>query len=270
MFVDSHVHLHFPDFDTDRSDVIERAREAGIHSFINIGTDAEGSRQSLDLAKTYPFIWATAGIHPHDAHLATEEDFTRIQKILDDPRTMAIGEVGLDFFRGHSPRERQSAVFRRFLAMHRRIQKPLVIHCRDAYREMEEILKHDLKPPLHGVMHCFSSDKETMFRFLDLGFYISFAGPLTYKKNDSLREACTACPSDRMLFETDAPFLPPQSIRGKRNESMNLLETAGTASRLHGVSMEQMGEITSANSRRLFKISPHPALSPGRGEGRKG
>ena len=253
-FVDTHAHLHFPDYQGDREAVITRAREAGFQYLITIGTDAGSSRESLRLAETHDFIFAAAGIHPHDVKDADERAVQEIAELLKNPRVVGIGEVGLDFFRDHSPREKQKEIFRKFLGLYRQTGKPLVIHCRDAYEDLRALLAEELKPPLRGVMHCFSSDKAMMARFLDAGLYISFAGPLTYKKNDALREACRACPRDRMLLETDAPFLPPQSVRGKRNEPAFMLETAKLAAELKGISPEKLGEETTANARALFGL----------------
>jgi len=282
-FIDTHVHLHFPDYDPDREEVIGRSRAAGVETFINIGTDAESSRAALALAESHDFIYATAGVHPHDvkdtatvpgprsmdkdlaplAHVGAagfnagavrEPPLQVIEELLKHPKMVAIGEVGLDFFRDHSPREKQKEVLREFVRMHTRVQKPLVLHCRGAYEELIGLLQEEMTPPFSGVIHCFSSDRPTMTRLVDLGFYISFAGPLTYKKNDALREACKACPLDRLLLETDAPFLPPQSVRGKRNESSFMLETAELAAGLHGISLVSLGERTSQNSRRIFGL----------------
>ncbi len=254
MFVDTHIHLHFPEYEADRAEVIRRSQEAGVGLFINVGTDAASSQASLSLANQYDFVYAAAGLHPHDANRATAEELDAIEKLLQEKRMVAIGEVGLDFFRDHSTREEQEEVFRRFLSLHQKIKKPLIIHCRDAYDRMLEVLEEEIPAPVRGVMHCFSSDRATMERFVEYGFYISFAGPLTYKKNDVLREACKACPKDRLLFETDAPFLPPQTARGKRNEPAYLLETARTGAELHGVTLEELGKMTTANAKRLFGI----------------
>ena len=253
-FVDTHVHLHFPDFEEDREAVINRARESGVELFINVGTDVAGTQASVTLSEKYDFIYATAGIHPHDAAKADEESFSALEKFLEHPRVVAIGEVGLDFFRDHSPQAKQKEVLRRFIEIHRKSGKPLVLHCRDAYEELMDLFKNQIPPPYSGIIHCFSADRAVMVRLLDLGFYISFAGPLTYKKNDTLREACRACPLDRLLLETDAPFLPPQSRRGKRNESSLLLETAGEAARLHSVSLEVLSRRTTANARSVFSL----------------
>lgn len=254
IFCDTHVHLHFSEYDTDREAVIQRSRESGVNLFINVGTDVQSSEASLRLARLYDFVWSTAGIHPHDAKEAHEEDFLALERLLHEAKVVAIGEVGLDFFRNLSPAETQKKVLNRFFELHRKTRKPLILHIRDAYREMKEQVQAELSPPVAGVLHCFSSDKETMKDFLDLGFYISFAGPLTYKKNDSLREAFQACPSDRVLLETDAPFLPPQSQRGKRNESSFLLETARLGAEIRKMTIEELGRVTTENAKRLFHL----------------
>ena len=253
-FVDTHVHFHFPDYDADRKDAIERSREAGVELLINVGTDLESSQASVHLAGRYDFIYATAGIHPHDAKDAHEEDFQALEQLLHESKVVAIGEVGLDFFRNLSSPDIQKKVLNRFFELYRKTQKPLVLHIREAHREMKEQVLAELNPPIQGILHCFSSDKETMKEFLDLGFYISFAGPLTYKKNDALREAFRACPLDRLLLETDAPFLPPQSKRGKRNESSYLLETAQLGAEIRGMSLEALGGATTQNARKIFNL----------------
>jgi len=165
-----------------------------------------------------------------------------------------VGEVGLDYYRDHSPQDKQREVLREFVAMARRADKPLILHCRDAYGDLAALLHELGGAPYRGVIHCFSSNTEDMNRFLELGFHISFAGPLTYKKNDPLREACKNCPSDRLMLETDAPFLPPQTMRGKRNEPCFMMETAQTAAGLHGLSLEQLAARTLANARELFRL----------------
>ncbi|MDP3919690.1 MAG: TatD family hydrolase [Candidatus Omnitrophota bacterium] len=254
VFVDTHVHLHFPDYREDREEVIERARAEGIAYFINIGTNLATSREALEIAHAYEDVYASAGIHPHDAKDAGAADIAQLEELLKDDKMVAIGEVGLDFFRNISTPEVQIAFLERFLELQQRVKKPLVIHCRDAYDKLDEVLASAGGKPYEGVMHCYSSDREVMKRFLDYGFYISFAGPLTYKKNDALREACRACPIDRLLIETDAPYLPPQSKRGKRNESAYMLETAELMAALHGVRLEALGERITQNAKELFSL----------------
>ena len=250
-FIDTHAHLHFPEYNEDRKEVMGRATAAGVKTFINVGTDVASSKECLRLAHEFPNIYATAGIHPNDSAAADENAVVEIAQLLRDPKVVAIGEVGLDFYRDHSPRQKQQDVFRSFLQFHKATQKPLVIHCRDAYEEMLALLSGEGKR-FSGVMHCFSSDAATMKRFLDFGFHISFAGPLTYKKNDALREACAQCPVDRLLLETDSPFLPPQTMRGKRNEPAFMIETAEVAAGLHNLTLEQLGEKTTANAKKVF------------------
>ena len=251
---DTHVHLHFPEFTEDREAVIERSRQSGVELFINVGTDVESSEESVKLAQHYSFVHATVGIHPHDAKNAEEEDFQTFERMLRESKVVAIGEVGLDFFRNLSPVATQKKVLNEFFQLHRKTKKPLVLHVRDAYKEMREQVRSELGSSVEGVLHCFSADKETMKEFLDMGFYISFAGPLTYKKNDALREAFQECPLDRLLFETDAPFLPPQSRRGKRNESSFLLETAQFGAEIRKMSLDELGRVTTENAKRLFRI----------------
>lgn len=253
-FTDTHVHFHFSDYDKDRDQAIQRSREAGVGLFINVGTDVKSSEESLKLAHRHEDVYATAGVHPHDAKEARDEDFSAMERLLHESKVVAIGEVGLDFFRNLSPAEVQKKVLNRFFELHRKTKKPLILHIRDAYREMEEQVRSELGSSVEGIIHCFSADKETMKQFLDLGFYISFAGPLTYKKNDDLREAFKACPVDRVLLETDAPFLPPQSKRGQRNESSFLLETAQVGARVKQISLEELGRQTTQNAKRVFRL----------------
>lgn len=251
-FVDTHVHLYFPDYDNDRDEVIRKAKAAGVECFLNVGTDVTSSLRCLEMASADSQIYATAGIHPNDTARASADDLKAIEEILGNPLVLAVGEVGLDYYRDTSPRETQQELLKCFFEIQKKIRKPLVLHCRDAYEDLYAMLKAEYGRGVSGVMHCYSSDAVTMKRYVDLGLYISFAGPLTYKKNDELREACRLCPRDRLLLETDAPFLPPQSMRGKRNDSSLMLETAQTAADLHGISLEAMGRLTTDNARRLF------------------
>jgi len=252
--IDSHAHLHFPEYDEDREEVIERARKAGVVGFVNIGTDLKTSQQVLLLAEQYDFMWASAGVHPHDAKDVGPTDISEIDKILGHPRVVAIGEIGLDFYRNLSKPEVQKSILKIFLGIYQRIQKPLILHCRDAYEELIEILEEHDMAPYQGIIHCFSSDRAGMERLLDLGFCIAFGGALTYKKNDVLREACKACPIEKLVLETDAPFLPPQPWRGKRNESSYLVETARVAAEIHGLSIDVLSKKTSDNVRSLLSL----------------
>lgn len=252
--IDTHAHFYFPDFDEDREAALARAFEGGVEALINVGTDLESSRKCLALANSHPALYASAGVHPNDSKDVPEQVYTEIRELLKEPRMVAIGEVGLDFYREHSPHDVQKTVFRRFIHMHLETGKPLIIHCRDAYAALAEILREESSAPYRGVIHCFTGDTASMRPLLELGFYISFAGPLTYKKNEALREACVSCPEDRLLFETDAPFLAPNSHRGKRNESGYMVETVRLAAQIRGTGYDPLVSATTANARRLFGL----------------
>lgn len=251
---DTHSHLHFPQYDADRPDMIRRAIEGGIQRFLNVGTDLEDSRRAIAIAEQYSEVYAAVGFHPHETKHAHSEELAELAKLLLHPKVVAIGEVGLDYFHEHSPREVQERLLRTFLGWYDDSHKPLIIHCRDAYEDLLRVLNEHGKAPYQGTLHCYSSDAETMKKYLGLGFHIAFGGALTYKKNDVLREACALCPKDRLLLETDAPYLPPQTKRGQRNEPLYMIETAECAAKLHGMSVEQMAELTTENAKTLFNL----------------
>ncbi len=252
MFVDTHCHLHFPDYQADLKSVIRHAQSSGVQYFINVGTDLKSSKASIQLSEQYDFIYATAGIHPHDAKDATPEDMCHIAGLLKHPKMVAIGEVGLDYFRNLSPAEVQIKILVQFFELSKQHQLPLVLHIREAYEETIRLLKEHFKSPVRAVSHCFSGNREIMEQLLELGLFISFAGPVTYKKNDVLREAAKYCPLDRIVIETDAPFLTPQLNRGKRNEPAFMIETAQKIAELKGVSLEELGKASSRNCEVLF------------------
>ncbi|MFA7255425.1 MAG: TatD family hydrolase [Candidatus Omnitrophota bacterium] len=249
---DTHIHLHFPQYDADRPEVVRRAIEGGVTSFLNIGTDLEDSRKAVAMADEYPEVYAAIGFHPHETKNANPADLAELEKLLAHPKVVAIGEVGLDYFHDHSPRDVQAKLLRTFLAWYDKHRKPIIIHCRDAYEDLLCVLQEHSSVPYRGTLHCYSSNAAHMKKYLDLGFHISFGGALTYKKNDVLREACALCPKDRLLLETDGPYLAPQSMRGKRNEPLYMIETAECAAKLHGISVEGMADLTTANARALF------------------
>ncbi len=251
---DTHIHLHFPQYDADRSEMIQRAIQGGVRHFLNIGTDLEDSRKAVAIADEYPEVYAAIGYHPHETKTANPADLSELEKLLAHPKVVAIGEVGLDYFHDHSPRDVQEKLLRTFLEWYQKHKKPIIIHCRDAYEDLLRILKETSREPFRGVLHCFSSTAETMKKFTDLGFYVAFGGALTYKKNDVLREACAFCPKDRLLLETDGPYLAPQSKRGKRNEPLYMIETAECAAGLHGMSVDAIADLTTANAKALFGL----------------
>ncbi len=252
-FVDTHCHLHFPDYQSDQKSVIERARSAGVQYFINVGTDVESSKSSIAISEQYEFIYASAGIHPHDAKDATLEDMHELAELMKHPRIVAIGEVGLDYYRNLSPANVQIKLLIQFFDLAKQFDLPLILHIRDAYKETIQLLKEHFRGQVRAVSHCFSSNRQVMDELLELGMFISFAGPVTYKKNDELREAAKYCPLERIMIETDAPFLSPQSNRGKRNEPVFITETAARIAEVKGISPEELGLASSRNCESLFR-----------------
>lgn len=251
---DTHAHLHFSGFDDDRAAVLARARDAGVRRMVTIGTDAETTRTAIALAEREADVWATAGVHPHDAAESDEAALTDVERLAAEPRVVAIGEIGLDFFRNLSPPETQERVLRRFVALARRLRKPVVVHCRDAHAETLTILGEERAADVGGIMHCFSGDVEIARRCLDLGLLISLAGPVTYPNARALPEVARFGPVDRLVLETDCPFLPPQGYRGKRNEPAYLVLTAARVAELRGEPLDDLARRTTDNARRLFRV----------------
>jgi TatD DNase family protein len=258
-FVDSHCHIDGPEYDADREDVIARARDAGVKTILNVGTGDPHSgafERAVDLAETHDQIYAAIGVHPHDAKLFDDRAEQRLVELIgQSKRVIAWGEIGLDYHYDHSPREKQREVFRRQLHLARSLDLPAVIHSREANDDTIEILREVLNGyDRGGVMHCFGGDLSMAQQAIDLGFLISFAGTVTFKKADDLRDIARRLPLDRLLIETDCPYLSPVPFRGKRNEPARVVEVARCLSGLHGRSLEQIGEITSANFARLFRV----------------
>ncbi|OQA56673.1 MAG: putative deoxyribonuclease YcfH [Candidatus Omnitrophica bacterium ADurb.Bin277] len=254
ILTDTHIHLHFPQYDADRGEVIRRALEAGVGLFVNIGTDLADSRKAVAVAEAYPGVYAAIGYHPHESKHASAPDLTELEKLLAHPKVVAVGEVGLDYFHDHSPREVQRELLYTFLQWQKKYGKAVIFHCRDAYDDLLKILNGTVPIPCRGLLHCFSSDVATMEKFLELGFYVAFGGAVTYRKNDALREACRRCPADRLVIETDGPYLAPQSKRGQRNEPAYMIETAEFISRLRGVTLESLAVSTTKNAKEFFGL----------------
>jgi TatD DNase family protein len=254
-FVDTHAHLHFPEFTEDLDAVLERACAAGVATLVTVGTDRETNVAAVALAERLPQVYATVGIHPHDAGDATEADIDAMEALVTRSRkVVALGEMGLDFFRNLSPHDAQEAVFRRQLALARRLHKPVVLHCRDAHAEMLAILAEERVGEVGGVMHCFSADVEVARRCLDLDLLVSLAGPITYKNARSLPDVARFVPADRLVVETDCPFLPPHPHRGKRNEPAYVTLTAERVAALRGDDLDALAAATSRNAARLFNL----------------
>jgi len=251
---DTHAHLHFPDFAPDLDEVLRRAREAGVRRMVTIGTDGETSRAAVAIAEGDPDVWASVGLHPHDAAAGDDALFAELERLAASPRVVAIGEMGLDFFRNLSPRPAQEAAFRRQLALARALGKPALVHCRDAHAETLAILAEEGVREVGGVMHCFSGDVEIARRCLDLGLLVSLAGPVTYPNARALPAVATFVPADRLVVETDCPYLPPQPYRGKRNEPAYLTITAARVADLRKASLDELAARMTDNALRLFRL----------------
>jgi len=244
------------DFDSDRDDVIRRAAAAGVTAIIDVGANRASSRAVMEIARRYRNVYCAVGVHPHDAKEVTPDDLGQYRSMLSNPKVVAVGEIGLDFYRDLSPRPVQREVFRAFIRLAREVRKPVIIHDRDAHDEIVAILKEEKARDVGGVMHCFSGDLQMARECLRMGFYISFAGPLTYSGSNRLAEVAKMVPGDRIMVETDCPYLTPQPFRGKRNEPSFVVHTAQELARIRAVSFERISELTLSNTCRLFGIPP--------------
>src|SRR5688572_7197746 len=277
MFVDSHCHIDGPEYDADRAEVIARAREAGVTTMLNVGTGDPHSgafERAVALAEQHPDVYCAIGVHPHDAKLFDEAAQQRLSDLAkQSSRVVAWGEIGLDYHYDHSPRDVQRDVFRRQLGIGRELNLPVVIHSRAADEDTIAILREEFSdsggpgvPPVNraqdaratatraGVLHCFGGGLEMAEQAIELGFFISFAGNLTFKKADDLRAIARNLPLERLLVETDCPYLTPVPFRGKRNEPARVVETANLLAELKGVTPEEVGRVTSDNFARLFGV----------------
>ncbi|MGH9738572.1 MAG: TatD family hydrolase [Candidatus Acidiferrales bacterium] len=266
--IDSHAHLEMSQFDDDRAAMLDRARTAGVETLLAIGSGtspAERLDAAIPFAEQYDWIYATVGIHPHDAAVATEEHFARLDALARHPRVIAWGEMGLDYYYDHSPREAQQQVFRRQLQIARAAKLPIVIHCRDAWDDCLKILDEDWRSAgLGGIFHCFTTTLAEAKRGLDMGFLISFAGNVTYPKMQALRDVARELPLDSILTETDSPFLPPQGRRGKRNEPAFVVEVAQALANVRNLAADEIAAVAAANFRGFFRLGAvHASLTPG-------
>jgi len=217
-YIDTHAHLDFPQFEDDLDQVVKRAGQAGVGSIINAGTTEKSSRQAVELSDLYPRIWASVGVHPHYAEKVSACWLNTLERLAANLKVLAVGETGLDYYRYLSPPDRQEDVFREQIRLACRLNKPLLIHSRLANAETLRILRDEPLPGRIGVMHCFSGDRKELRAFLEIGFFISIAGPVTYPRAHALRDLLKDIPQDRLLLETDCPYLSPQTYRGLRNE----------------------------------------------------
>jgi TatD DNase family protein len=254
MLVDSHAHLDMKDFDGDRQATLDRALEGGISHIISIGTDLSSSRKALELTKIYDFVFSSVGYHPHHATDTDLQVLKELEELVSEPKVVAWGEIGLDFYRRYSPPDIQVKTFKQQLEMAVALDLPVIIHDREAHAELLEILRQMTKRGGKGVIHCFSGDYEMAMALIEMGYHISIPGTVTYKKALQVHEVATRIPLERMLIETDAPFLAPVPHRGKRNEPLFVTYTAQKIAELRNMNFEEVALQTTENAKRVFNL----------------
>lgn len=253
MFIDSHAHLDDKRFNADRDMIIKNLKENKVDYVFNIGADIKTSEASVDLAKKYDNIYAAVGIHPHSAKEANGAAMDRLRELAEEEKVIAIGEIGLDYYYDNSPRDTQIKWFKEQIKLAKEVDLPIIIHTRDASRETFDILKEDAKN--HPViMHCYSGSVEMAEEYLKLGYYISLAGPVTFKNARVPKEVAEMIPLDRLLIETDCPYLTPTPYRGKRNEPIYVRYVAEEIAKIKGISVEELAKATSQNTKKAFKL----------------
>ena len=261
MLIDTHAHLDLPQFEADRDAVIERAQAAGVKVIVNAGADLESSRRAVALAEQHPGVYAGVGVHPHDAKTLDGEVLAALRELARQPKVVAVGEIGLDFYRNLSPQDVQRRAFQAQLAWAARLGKPVIVHDREAHAEVLKALTSWaaglMRSPLAGrvgVLHSFSGDLSMAEQAIELGFYISISGPVTYQNARRLAEIVQALPLDRLLVETDCPYLTPHPHRGKRNEPAYVRLVAEKIAAIKGLTLDEVAATTTANARRLFEL----------------
>ena len=253
MFIDSHAHIQLDRFDSDRSVVIERAKNSQVSIILVVGFDISTSHLAVELADRYDHIYATVGLHPHDAKRFTPQTLMEIALLAEHPKVVALGEMGLDYHRNLSPKSVQKRVFEEQLDLATQLDLPIVVHNRNAFDDILSILENHSQLT-GGVLHCFSENTKSMDRVIDVGFHIGIGGPVTYKKSQDLKQVVKVMPADSFLIETDCPWLAPQLRRGKRNEPAYITEIATKIAELRKVTIESVGQTSSQNFRKLFSI----------------
>ena len=261
MLVDHHCHLDFPDFADELEAVIARAKTAGVAIIVSISTRIRRFDRLLEIAEAHPPVYCSVGTHPHYAHEELDVPLDEIVRLSRHPKVVAIGEAGLDYFYDNSPRDAQAQGFRLHIAAARETQLPLVIHARDADLDVAAILEQEMvRGAFPAVLHCYTGGLDLARRGIDLGLYVSFSGILTFKKSDALREIAKSIPLDRLLVETDAPYLAPGKHRGKRNEPAYVVQTATELARVKGIKLQELADATTENFFRLYAKTPRSAM----------
>jgi TatD DNase family protein len=254
MLIDSHAHLEMPEFKKDLEAVIQRAKESGVEYIFTIGTEKKDWKRALEIVNSHPSIYAVLGVHPHNVKEIDDRDYSVLKGLCRNGKVKAYGEIGLDFFRNLSPRDIQLKRFREQIGVAKELGLPVVIHDREAHQETLEILKSEKAEECGGIIHCFSGDYEMAKACIDMGFYISIPGTITYKNADRFREIVKKIPLESLLVETDAPFLTPEPFRGKRNESSYVRYTAQKVAEVKEVSFDKVAEVTTENAKRVYRL----------------
>ena len=258
ILVDSHAHIDASDYDGDRRKILERALSKGVGTIIAVGSDLDSSRKTVDIANSFEGVFAAVGVHPHDVKSVANKSAGHIKVLADNAKVVAIGEIGLDYHYDHSPRKLQKHWFREQIRMAVKIGKPVIVHCRDAGEDVFSILEEERVWRVGGVVHCFTGDAELARKFLGLDLHLGVAGPITFENSDELRSVFADVPIERILVETDSPYLTPPPNRGKRNEPAYTVQVAEKLAEIKGLTLEDVARATSVNVRRLFKIGPCP------------
>ena len=253
MLIDTHSHLHDSAFDVDRDNVIQKAKQNEVDLMITIGTDMESSQKAAKLAQAYDFIYATVGVHPHEVKTLQEDSYQILERLAVEPKVVAYGEIGLDYYYMHSPKDVQQKHFREQIRLARKLGLPLVIHTRQAPVETLTILREEKADEVGGVLHCYTGDLTTAHAAIDMNFFISFSGILTFAKASELQTVAHELPIEHLLIETDCPYLAPMPHRGKRNEPAYVRYVAEKLAQIKAISYQEIVRITAQNTRQLFK-----------------
>ncbi|MGG4268048.1 TatD family hydrolase [Peribacillus simplex] len=255
MLFDTHVHVNAEQFNEDLEDVIERAKEAGVNNMVVVGFDQPTITRAMELIETYDFMYAAVGWHPVDAIDMTEKDLQWIEELSNHPKVVAIGEMGLDYHWDKSPKDVQMEVFRKQIRLAKKVGLPIIIHNREATADIVNILKEEAASEVGGIMHCFSGSAETALECINMNFYISLGGPVTFKNAKKPKEVAAAVPLDRLLIETDCPYLAPHPYRGKRNEPSYVKLVAEQIAEIKQLTIEEVSQATTENAKKLFGIN---------------
>ncbi len=250
--IDTHCHLDFPAFNDDRQETARRAVDSGVEYIINVGASVKGSKDSVKLALDYPYFYAVAGIHPHEADAVDRNSIIEIEKLAKNNKVAAIGEIGLDYYRNYSRAQNQKDLFVALIKLSKDLGLPLVIHSRQAEEDTLKIMREFM--PLKAVVHCFSGNDDFLRKCVDMGFFISFTCNITYKKSEGLRGVVKSAPLERIMLETDAPYLSPEGSRGKRNEPCNVKSVALDVAKIKGIAFEEVARVTTSNAKTFFGL----------------